>query len=92
MLTEVETAAAVLAFLYMKPEAEMVKGTKVFLREISENGRGTKATLAQLLDSVRVPLTYRLALEMGDEDPAVATKVRHQASNQLLLSRFNHLS
>lgn len=58
---------------------ERHKGLGFFMKELkagSGEGEAKKVTLAQVLNSVRVPLTYKLALEMGDEDAKVQELVR----------------
>lgn len=75
MLTLGQSAAAVLAYLYMRPDAEATKrGLEFYLKEV--NSLGNNFRLSQLLASVRVPLVYKLALELGDLDPVISAQVR----------------
>lgn len=72
MLTQGSSAAAILAYLYMRSETDMTAGFKVFMREVAA-GNST-LTFPRVLDSVKVPLVYKLALELGDEDAAIASQ------------------
>lgn len=75
-----EEAATILSFLYMRPtEAETSDGLRVFMREMTRDitADKDKVTLANIIEGVRVPLVYNLALELGDEDEVVAAQVCH---------------
>lgn len=74
LLTQASAAAAVLAHLYMLPDIETNRGLKFFMREI--NSAGAKFELADVLNSIKIPLVYKLSLELGDQDPVVAAQVR----------------
>ncbi|GEM06491.1 phosphatidylinositol 3-/4-kinase [Rhodotorula toruloides] len=68
MLCDPPVASAVLAYLYMQPDDQRQRGLKVLMREC----RGV--VLAKLLESINIPLVYKLALELGDEDQMVAAQ------------------
>ncbi|BGO96796.1 Serine/threonine-protein kinase MEC1 [Rhodotorula toruloides] len=68
MLCDPPVASAVLAHLYMQPDDQRQRGLKVLMREC----RGV--VLAKLLESINIPLVYKLALELGDEDQMVAAQ------------------
>ncbi|ORY85369.1 hypothetical protein BCR35DRAFT_264576 [Leucosporidium creatinivorum] len=73
MLTHGPSAAAVLAYLFMRPDGETTnRGLKFFIDEV--NSLGNNLRLGQVLGSVKVPLVYKLALELGDEDPVVSAQ------------------
>lgn len=74
MLTQGDTASAILAFLYMRDDRETNMGLRVFLREVNVGSKQPVA-LPRILESVKVPLVYKLALELGDEDPRVSAQV-----------------
>lgn len=77
MLTEGNSAAAILAFLYMRPTAERTTGLAVFMNCVNTGAAGGNAvTIYAILNSVKVPLIYTLALELGDDDPTVQAQVR----------------
>ena len=80
MLVDTSTASAILAHIYMQTDSERTKGLTNYLREASKSVLGDKFTLHALLASVRIPLVYRLALLLGDQDVAVATQVRRDLS------------
>ncbi|KAM0756274.1 hypothetical protein T439DRAFT_320977 [Meredithblackwellia eburnea MCA 4105] len=67
MLLEPPVADAILAYLYMRPDSERDHGLAVLMREVRGSGGGDSVTLPKLIDSFRVPLVYRLVLELGDE-------------------------
>lgn len=74
MLTHGPSAAAVLAYLFMRPDNDTTnRGLKFFINEV--NSLGNNLRLGQVLGSVKVPLVYKLALELGDEDPVVSAQV-----------------
>lgn len=74
MLTHGPSAAAVLAYLFMRPDNETTnRGLKFFMGEV--NSLGNNLRLGQVLSSVKVPLVYKLALELGDEDPVISAQV-----------------
>lgn len=75
MLVEPATASAILAYIYMRPDREMRAGLTNFMREASKSSLGDQVTLFALLASVRIPLVYRLALLLGDQDPSISTQV-----------------
>lgn len=75
MLTHGPSASAVLAYLFMRPELEETnRGLKFFMEEV--NSLGNNLRIGQVLGSVKVPLVYKLALELGDEDPLISAQVR----------------
>ncbi|KAI5476130.1 phosphatidylinositol 3-/4-kinase [Pseudohyphozyma bogoriensis] len=70
MLLDPDTSAAILSFLYMRPkQADTERGLKVFLREVRT--ASAEASLSQVIQTTRMGLIYNLALELGDENPAV---------------------
>lgn len=71
-------ASAVLEHLYMLPRPEDTRsGLEFFMKEIKIAGGGIEElTLPVLLGSIKVGLVYRLALQLGDEDPAISAQVR----------------
>ncbi|SCV68802.1 BQ2448_923 [Microbotryum intermedium] len=87
MLTQGAPAAAVLAKLYMlEDERRQKRGLIFYMNQIKSNvqaqafGNGA-VTLPAILGSLKVPLVYRLALELGDEDPRVSTQAERALKN-----------
>lgn len=70
-------AAAILEYLYMLPLSDETRsGLEFLLGEIKAAGAGMESlTLPTLLGSIKVSLVYRLALQLGDEDPNVSAQV-----------------
>ncbi|GAA5921352.1 hypothetical protein JCM1841_002451 [Sporobolomyces salmonicolor] len=67
MLCNPPVAAAIVATLFMQSDQAKERGLKVLLREC----RGV--VLAKLVESINIPLVYKLALELGD-DPAISAQ------------------
>jgi serine/threonine-protein kinase ATR len=75
MLCDPPVASAIVAYLYMQPDAQRQRGLTTLRRE-------TKGVvLNQLLESINIPLIYKLALELGNEDPAVAAQAERALKN-----------
>lgn len=74
MLVDTSNASAILAHIYMQSDSEITKGLTNFMREASKSALGDRVTLLALLASVRIPLVYRLALLLGDEDSRISTQ------------------
>lgn len=84
MLTEPTSAAAILAFLYMQPDEDTAKGLGVLMREVA--GADQRVTLPEIMESVRVPLIYKLALELGDENSLVSAQVSNREGSRAFLT------
>ncbi|KDE08289.1 hypothetical protein MVLG_01552 [Microbotryum lychnidis-dioicae p1A1 Lamole] len=87
MLTQGAPAAAVLAKFYMlEDERAQKKGLVFYMKQIKANvqaqalGKGA-VTLPAILGALKVPLVYRLALELGDESPRVSTQAERALRN-----------
>ncbi len=73
MLTAGPSAAAILACIYMQETEKKVKaGVTRYLNLISKSSSGTGLQISRILGSVKVPLVFRLAIELGDEDPVIS--------------------
>ncbi|BGP12911.1 hypothetical protein JCM10213v2_000828 [Rhodosporidiobolus nylandii] len=68
MLCDPPVASAVVAHLFMQREDLRIRGLQTLVREMG----GVR--LDALINSVNIPLVYKLALELGDEDPTVAAQ------------------
>ncbi|GAA5989436.1 hypothetical protein JCM11641_007903 [Rhodosporidiobolus odoratus] len=68
MLCDPPVAAAIVAHLYMQPDDLRKRGLATLVRECSG------IVLSQLLESINIPLVFKLALELGDEDLRVAAQ------------------
>lgn len=76
MLTDSVNASAILAFLFMQESpVERKKGLLNLVTELEERN----VPIQELIQAVKVPLVYKLALHLGDEDPKVARQVRSEA-------------
>ena len=84
MITEGGAAAAILAYLFMRPVDERTRGLNFFMRMVGTTG--TVVTISAILHSVMVPLMYTLALELGDDDKIVQAQVRGPSSQRSLRS------
>ncbi|GAA5842453.1 hypothetical protein JCM9279_005388 [Rhodotorula babjevae] len=83
MLCDPPVASAILAHLYMQPDDLRNQGIKILMREC----RGV--VLARLLEAVNVPLVYKLALELGDEDVEVTAQAE-RALKAVERNRLGH--
>ncbi|KAK4058120.1 hypothetical protein OIO90_000859 [Microbotryomycetes sp. JL221] len=79
VLTDTMTAASILAHLYMLPDAELREGVHFFMAQV--NSLDAKVDLPFLIDTLKVPLVYKLALELGDEDEARTTQAKRALIN-----------
>ena len=78
MLTAGTTAAAILAFVYMQQSAKKIEaGLKNYTDLIKHSSSGADLSLTRILGSVKVPLVFRLAIELGDTDPITSTRAEH---------------
>lgn len=78
MLTDSVNASAILAYLFMQENpSERKKGLLNLVTELEERD----VSIQELIQAVKVPLVYKLALNLGDEDLKVATQVRSQTTS-----------
>lgn len=76
LLAEVSAASAILSFLFTQPaEPATEKGLTVFMREIGKAKTTNPVTLEMILGSTKIPLAFRLAYQLGDEDADVRLRV-----------------
>ncbi|GAA5994714.1 protein kinase MEC1 [Rhodotorula paludigena] len=68
MLCDPPVASSILAHLYMQSDDRRSSGLAVLMREC----RGV--VLARLIESVNIPLVYKLALELGNEDQHISAQ------------------
>lgn len=73
MLTEGGNASAILAFIFM---LENVSDRKKGLANLMAELEPRAVSLQQLIQAVKVPLVYKLAVNLGDEDVRIANQVR----------------
>ncbi|GAA6058026.1 hypothetical protein JCM3770_003979 [Rhodotorula araucariae] len=83
MLCDPPVASAILAHLYMQPDELRARGLKILMREC----RGV--VLARLIEAVNVPLVYKLALELGDENIQVTAQAE-RALKAVERARLGH--
>ncbi|GAA6005621.1 hypothetical protein JCM10207_005273 [Rhodosporidiobolus poonsookiae] len=83
MLCEPSVASAIVAHLYMQPDEDRQRGLKTLMRE----ARGV--VLSKLLEAINVPLVYKLALELGSEDPHVSAQAE-RALKGIERTRLGH--
>lgn len=74
MLTDATNASAILALLFMQKKVQDRKRGLDVLMLLVEDHNHT-ITLQQLIEAVKVPLVYNLALNLGDEDKSIAVQV-----------------
>ncbi|GAA5857265.1 hypothetical protein JCM8547_009406 [Rhodosporidiobolus lusitaniae] len=68
MLCEPAIASAIVAHLFMQSDHERQRGLAVLTREMKG------ISLHALLESINIPLVFKLALELGNEDPTIAAQ------------------
>ncbi|BGP36884.1 hypothetical protein JCM10449v2_000786 [Rhodotorula kratochvilovae] len=83
MLCDPPVASAILAHLYMQPDEQRAHGLKILMREC----RGV--VLARLIEAVNVPLVYKLALELGNENVQVTAQAE-RALKAVERARLGH--
>lgn len=77
MLVDATTAPAIFAYLYMQSDKDTKRGLTVYMREAINAVLGSGGvTLLEILNSVKIPLVYRLALQLGDDNPEIRAQVR----------------
>lgn len=69
MLCEPTWAASILAYLFMQDEQKRTASLHYLVSACR------KVLLSSLIESVHVPLVFRLAVNLGDEDPKVIARV-----------------